>query len=257
VAKDLKILFCSLIRDKAEFIGDWYSRIRSIQSLRPSWTFNISLYENDSKDGSKEDLENLDWSFANWFNLSSEKNDKEYFIGLERKRIERLSSYRNLCIYQFGDLDSIDRIIMNDIDCSYDPKHAVEIIEKSLEWDIFSFASRDSGTGDEFYDRWATRRSPVDTWWDDKPYNTKGDNQTWTTGNGFVSYNPEGFKRGATFGYVNKRLKTHDSENAVVCENFRAFGFNKIGFDGRYNTMHVRDKHWHNKKDGSTTNNIQ
>lgn len=255
MAEDLKILFCSLIRDKAEFIDDWHSRIRSIKSQRPNWTFNISLYENDSEDGSKEKLDNLDWSFADWFKLSSEKNKKEYLIGLERKRIERLSAYRNLCIYQFGDLDSIDRIIMNDVDCSYDPEHAVEIIEKSLGWDAFSFASRDTGTGDEFYDRWATRRTPVDKWWDNKPYNKKGDNQTWTTGNGFVSYNPEAFKMGATFGYINKRLKTHDSENAVVCENFRAFGFNKIGFDGRYNTMHVRDKFWH-EKHGSTTNNI-
>tara|TARA_R100000152_G_C6777589_1_gene207552 strand:- start:2249 stop:3004 length:756 start_codon:yes stop_codon:yes gene_type:complete len=251
----MNILYCSLIRNKADFLDDWHSRIVSIKAIKPDWNFNISLYENDSEDGSKEKLENLDWSFAQTFKLSSEKNDKEYFIGLERKRIERLSAYRNLCIYQFGDLDSVDRVVMNDVDCSFDPAHAVEILEKSLDWDVFSFASRDTGTGDEFYDRWATRRRATDTWWDDKPYDTTGDNHVWTTGNGFVCYNPEGFKRGATFGYVNKRTKEHDSENVVVCENFRAFGLHKIGFDGRYNTMHERDKYWH-EKHGSTTNNI-
>ena len=106
------------------------------------------------------------------------------------------------------------------------------------------------------YDRWATRRESNESWWDDKPYNQNGDNLVWTTGNGFVCYNPEPFRRGFTFGYVNSRfpytdesanLKKHDVENAVVCENFRTAGFNKIAFNGKYNTMHRRDKNWHDE----------
>ena len=38
--------------------------------------------------------------------------------------------------------------------------------------------------------------------------------------------------------------KTHDVENAVVCENFRLIGFNRIGFNGKYNTVHNRDEKW-------------
>jgi hypothetical protein len=145
---------------------------------------------------------------------------------------------------------------MNDVDCLFNPKEAAEIIEESLNWDIYSFASRDDATGDEFYDRWATRRRSTDGWWDDKPYDQNGNNPVWTTGNGFVCYNPEPFRRGFTFGYVNNRsrfineeqkAKNHDVENAVVCENFRLIGFNKIGFNGRYNTIHNRDEKWWNE----------
>lgn len=251
----MEILFCALIRTKEPYLEDWYKRVRKIKELEPYWRINVSLYENDSEDRSKEVIEGFDWSFCDWFKFTSEKRGRKYFISTERKRIERLSSYRNLCVWQFGDLDSIDRIIMNDVDCRFKPEEAVEVIKESNHWDIYSFASRDDNTGNEFYDRWATRRNSSDGWWDDKAYNEDGDNPVWTTGNGFVCYNPEPFRRGLTFGYVNNRskyideenrLKNHDVENAVICENFRLIGFDKIGFNGKYNTYHSRDMTWWN-----------
>lgn len=250
----MDILFCSLIRSKEPYLANWYNNVRGIKALRPYWNFNISLYENDSEDNSVSLINSFDWSWCDWFKLNSEKRSRKYYISTERKRIERLSSYRNMCVWQFGDLDSIDRIVMNDVDCSFDPKEAVEIIEESLNWDVYSFASRDEATGDDFYDKWATRKGPKDSWWDNKStYDRNGNNIVWTTGNGFVCYNPEPFRRGLTFGYVNNRsqfvdkeknLKSHDVENAVVCENFRLIGFNRIGFNGRYNTIHSRDEKW-------------
>jgi len=250
----MDILFCSLIRSKEPYLANWYNNVRGIKALRPYWNFNISLYENDSEDNSVSLINSFDWSWCDWFKLSSEKRNRKYYIATERKRIERLSSYRNMCVWQFGDLDSIDRIVMNDVDCSFNPKEAVEIIEESLNWDVYSFASRDEATGDDFYDKWATRKGPKDSWWDNKStYDRNGNNIVWTTGNGFVCYNPEPFRRGLTFGYVNNRsqfvdkeknLKSHDVENAVVCENFRLIGFNRIGFNGRYNTIHSRDEKW-------------
>jgi hypothetical protein len=250
----MNILFCSLIRSKEPYLKKWHDNVKGIKALQPYWNFNVSLYENDSEDNSVELINSFDWKWCDWFKLTSEKRGRKYMMSTERKRIERLSSYRNMCIWQFGDLDSIDRIIMNDVDCDFNPRDAAEIIEESLKWDVYSFASRDSGTGDELYDRWATRREPSDKWWDDKPYDQNGNNLVWTTGNGFVCYNPEPFRRGITFGYANNRfpyidednsLKHHDVENAVVCENFRSIGFNKIGFNGKYNTVHSRDKKWH------------
>ena len=128
----MNILFCSLIRSKEPYLADWYNRIRGIKALQPYWNFNISLYENDSEDNSVPLINSFDWSWCDWFKLNSEKRDRKYYISTERKRIERLSSYRNMCVWQFGDLDSIDRIIMNDVDCSFDPKEAVEIGAKVL-----------------------------------------------------------------------------------------------------------------------------
>lgn len=262
----MKILFCSLVRSKEKFLVDWHARIKEIKSLRPDWTLNVSLYENDSEDNSKEVLRNLDWSFCDWYKLTSEDLNRKYFIGGERERIMRLSAYRNICIWQFGDLDLVDRIIMNDVDCGFDPKEAVEIIEESLNWDVYSFASRDTRTGDSFYDRWATRLDSGETFWGDHEYDLNGDNPVYVTGNGFTCYNPEPFRCGFTFGYVNHRgqpyyehtdpddpldvdaqergLKPHDVENAVVCENFRVLGFGKMAFNGKYNTMHHRDEIW-------------
>lgn len=249
----MKILFCSLIRSKEEFLFDWHARIKEIKSLRPDWTLNVSLYENDSEDNSKEVLRNLDWSFCDWYKLTSEDLNRKYFIGTERERIMRLSSYRNMCVWQFGDLDLVDRIIMNDVDCSFEPKEAVEIIEESMNWDVYSFASRDTETGDFLYDRWATRLNSEQGWWHEHEYDHNGNNPVWSTGNGFVCYNPEPFRCGFTFGYVNfrsrfadekKGLRTHDVENAVICENFRALGYGKIAFNGKYKTMHRRDKIW-------------
>jgi len=250
----MNILFCSLIRSKEPYLADWYNRVRGIKALQPYWNFNISLYENDSEDNSVSLINSFDWSWCDWFKLNSEKRDRKYYISTERKRIERLASYRNMCLWQFGDLDSIDCIIMNDVDCSFEPRDAVDIIEESLNWDVYSFASRDKATGDDFYDKWATRKGPKDSWWNSKStYDRNGNNLVWTTGNGFVCYNPEPFRRGFTFGYVNHRaqfvdkennLKAHDVENAVVCENFRLAGFDKIAFNGRYNTIHSRDEKW-------------
>ena len=236
---NLNILYCSLIRDKEYFLEKWLGNIKSLKNLRPNWNIYLSCYENDSVDKTKEVLKRLDYSFLSWVKITSEDTGKKLYFNKERDRVKNLAAYRNLCINQYADLDKIDRIIMHDVDCVYDPEKAVHLIEESLKWDILSGLSNPSNNDKIIYDSWVTRKDKMHKKWDYNSFIKSGINEVYSTGNGFVCYNPEPFKKGIYFGYILGN--DCDAENVTICENFSNAGYSKIAFDTRCNIKHFKN----------------
>lgn len=235
--ENLNILYCSLIRDKEKLLEKWIKNIRKIKALRPKWNISLSCYENDSKDDTKKVLQNLDYSFLNSHKITVENTGKKLHFNKERERVKNLAAYRNLCINQYADLDSIDRIIMHDVDCLYEPEDAVKLIEESLNWDVLSTISYPTEISNIVYDSWATRKNKSDKHWNHKDVIFPGINRVYSTGNGFVCYNPEPFKKGMGFGYLIN--DSHDCENVVICENYLNMGYDRIAFHADYKTRHI------------------
>lgn len=240
IQKDnLNILYCSLIRDKEYFLEQWLDNIKSLKNLKPNWNIYLSCYENDSADNTKEVLKNLDYSFLSWVKITSEDTGKKILFYKERERVKNLAAYRNLCVSQYANLDNIDRIIMHDIDCMYDPQEAIYLIEESLNWDILSGISHPFNNEKVLYDSWVTRKNKAHEKWEHNTLIKSGINKVYSTGNGLVCYNPMPFKKGIGFGYIIN--DTVDSENVVVCENFRENGYDKIAFDTRCKINHIKE----------------
>lgn len=237
--ENLNILYCSLIRDRENFLEEWIKNIRKIKALRPKWNISLSCYENDSKDDTKKVLQNLDYSFLNWHKITVENTGKKLYFNKERDRVKNLAAYRNLCINQYADLDKIDRIIMHDVDCTYDPQEAINLIEESQNWDILSGISYPFNNEKRLYDSWVTRKNKAHKKWNYKTPVKSGINKVYSTGNGLACYNPIPFKKGIGFGYIIDDIL--DSENVVVCENFRENGYNKIAFDTRCKISHMKE----------------
>ena len=237
VKSNISILYCALIRDNENILVEWINRIKQIKILRPQWNINLSCYENDSVDKTKEILKTLDYSFLSWYKITSENTGKKPLFNKERERVKNLAAYRNLCVRQYADLDSIDRIIMHDVDCLYEPEDAVKLIEESLNWDVLSTISYPTEISNIVYDSWATRKNKSDKHWNHKDVISPGINRVYSTGNGFVCYNPEPFKKGMGFGYLIN--DSHDCENVVICENYLNMGYDKIAFHADYKTRHI------------------
>lgn len=237
--ENLNILYCSLIRDRENFLEEWIKNIRKIKALRPKWNISLSCYENDSKDDTKKVLQDLDYSFLNWHKITVENTGKKLYFKKERDRVKNLAAYRNLCINQYADLDKIDRIIMHDVDCMYDPEEAVNLIEESLNWDILSGLSNPSYNEKILYDSWVTRKNKAHKKWNHDGFIKSGINEVYSTGNGFVCYNPEPFKKGIYFGYILGN--DCDAENVTICENFSNEGYSKIAFDTRCKIKHFKN----------------
>ena len=57
-----KILICSIVRDRARYLNLWLNQINMMIDRCPNYEFFLSVYENDSVDGSSKILKSLDFS---------------------------------------------------------------------------------------------------------------------------------------------------------------------------------------------------
>ena len=112
------------------------------------------------------------------------------------------------------------------------------------DYDIISPRSLETTTPSPtcMYDTWGTRMFDTDEWWR-TGFWFDGENHpqimdVWSTFNCFCKYKAEPIKNKITFSGFNERLNKFDCDTAVICENFRKHGFDKIALDTRYNVYH-------------------
>jgi hypothetical protein len=165
-------------------------------------------------------------------------------------------------------IDTFDKIAYIEPDVTYDADWCSELIlachprAAGVKPDVYSGWSLRSVKNPKesvfLYDSCATRQTATDTCWDFaaehdwRPVsliqtNLGGVNANclhhiWSTFNCLCVYNARPFVEGAQWGYINRRLNTGqqrvedevngggtiDADTAVMCEQFRARGYNKI-----------------------------
>jgi hypothetical protein len=147
-------------------------------------------------------------------------------------RVENLSKARNKAIEAGGFLSKVDYVLMVEGDLSFNMASVKELLNfKDIKpnFDIVSAVSiRKNGT---HYDWWATRTGPVykpEASELDPEYSRKHYGEYYSTSNGLVLYRAKPFQEGVRHGWINTVTKEFDCEMVVLCQNFRAKGYNNI-----------------------------
>lgn len=245
-----KIVISTIVRDGEKTAQDYYNSIKLLTENK-NYKFYLSLLENDSKDKTKDLLENYDWGFIEHIIKFDTTGDKKYGSVIKEERVKNLSIARNKTIeYAEKWINEADFVLLIDFDIHIDADNVFKMIEHEkymgFKCDLFSGLSlSEDGAGSEvkkglrFYDCWALRRDHVETWgdifsdWQENPIR-----EIWSNCSGIVLYNAEVFKSGVRFGYINHRLNHFDCDTVVVAEEMRTKGFNKIYVDQSCHFLH-------------------
>ena len=231
--KKEKILIYSIVRNIESKFEQYHFQVKKIVNTFPEYDFYFSIYENDSTDRTKKLLYSTDWSFFKGSSIIAENLNTEFFGSVKDPvRVENLSNARNKAIIAGGFIDEVDYVLMVEGDVKFDIKSIRELLsfkEVKPKFDVVSAISiRKNGT---HYDWWATRtsaqyvpdRSELDPKYESKPYG-----EYYSTSNGLVLYRAKPFQEGVRHGWINTVTKEFDCEMVVLCQNFRAKGYNNI-----------------------------
>ena len=239
-----KVLLYSIIRNRKRSVGVFHKQIKQIVTeFSKNYDFYVSIYENDSTDGTAQALFSLDWTFASGVSIISEKLNTEYFGSVkDATRVENLSHARNKAIEAGGFLDKVDYVLMVEGDVSYDMasvKRLLTFKEKEPDFDIVSSISiRRNGT---HYDWWATRTGPIfneERSEIEDDYRKKEYGRYYSTSNGLCLYRAKPFQEGARHHWINTVTGEFDCEMVVLCQNFQALGYKNIFINYKSKTLH-------------------
>jgi glycosyltransferase involved in cell wall biosynthesis len=232
-SKKEKVLLYSIVRNIEPKFDQYYSQIKKIVKTFPEYEFYLSVYENDSSDNTKSKLHTTDWSFLNGVSVVTENIQTDFYGSVKDPvRVENLSKARNKAIEAGGFLSKVDYVLMVEGDLSFNMASVKELLNfKDIKpnFDIVSAVSiRKNGT---HYDWWATRTGPVykpEASELDPEYSRKHYGEYYSTSNGLVLYRAKPFQEGVRHGWINTVTKEFDCEMVVLCQNFRAKGYNNI-----------------------------
>jgi glycosyltransferase involved in cell wall biosynthesis len=189
------------------------------------WEFGLSVFENDSTDGSNYWFhDNSDfWDHHSELVVATETLRTNYHGSVvNSERVHNLAAARNRCLDAVADLSIYDRVVFVEPDVTYDPAQMLELL--STDHDICSgYTSHPDG---RFYDTWATRRQPADEWWDGSI--PEAPTPVASTFNGVCVYRADPFAEGIRFSGHSPARGSFDCDTAVICELFRDAGHDDI-----------------------------
>lgn len=230
--KKEKILICSIARNDEDFYVNYYNRIKAMVDYFPEYEFYLSLYENDSTDSTKSLIFKQDYSmFAGVSIVSENINTKFYGSTKDEDRVKNLSIARNKTIDASNFLDSVDYVLVIDIDVEFKMPAVAKILNfKNLEpnFDIVAAATMRKRV---LYDQWATREGPeYDSAIQEnfEEYKKLPYKKYYSVSSGFCLYRAEPFKNGAKWSHINYVSGKPDCEMVVVCQDFSKRGYNNI-----------------------------
>ncbi len=226
------ILVYSVVRDEANYIDRYHSQLKDMVETFKEYEFVLSIYENDSTDGTPELIRKKDWSFFSDVSIISEKLKTNKYGSVKSKdRVRNLSIARNKAIEAKDFLSRADYIMMVEFDMRFDIDVIKQILEfKNLEPD-FDIVSGLTVNNHPIYDSWATRKGPRFTSHEEvrlfditsKPYD-----KYYATSNGVCLYRAEPFREGVRYGYINPVTRNYDCDTVVVCQDFHKLGYDNI-----------------------------
>lgn len=238
----MNILICSILRNEAKYLDRWHKQIKEMCTKFTDINFFLSIYENDSNDGSYEKVLGYDWDFVKAKMFITAKLNLPYFIGGKSPDRTSLLAYcRNTAMFSFAFLQNMDYVLFVEPDTEY----TLETVEKILYHEKFYGKKLDVFCGksvhpnsDHLYDSWGTRKTDSQLDWKEEDGQNGGFEPMWSAFNCLVLYNAEPIKRGIAFGGINQRLNIPDCDTVVICENFRKHGYDKIYWDTNLKVTH-------------------
>lgn len=231
----MRILICTIIRNRKPFLVKWQKQIFALQANNPEITFDLSVFENDSIDGSSVYIAKnqpiLEQQLGNVWITSSTEN-WPYFASIQAEnRVYYLAKARNRCLEQVDDLSSYNKILFIEPDIQYNANQLSRLL--TTDDDIaspYSLHPMDIQSHRWIYDSWATRLVSSDTGFKgprifDMPFRL----EVAATFNCFCVYNAKPFIEGARFSGINPLTQTWDCDTTNICYEFGLRDYNRIG----------------------------
>jgi hypothetical protein len=240
------ILISTIVRNRETYLNSWYDLLKTLVSLDKQNKYYLSIYENDSIDNSIEKISSFDFSFLEGYFFKTQNLTTPIFDSHSKsfERVNLISQARNNSIYSSIFLNKCSHLLSIEPDIIYKPQEIINEIINKGNYDIISPRSVDTDRNCFFYDDWGTRKEENDDCWKCFSPNILRNLDivpVWTTYNCLCFYNAEPFKKFITFGPFNPRLNKPDCDTAVVCENFRKYGYTNIVLNSKIEIYHSRD----------------
>lgn len=239
-----KILIYTIMRNRTDKIQQYYDQIVQLPQQYPEFDWYLSIYENDSNDGTKSIFHQMDLSmFTKSCITMANIGTVHYGSVTDEDRVRNLANARNNAALAHDFYKEVDYLMMVESDVRY----PIETVGKLL-----TFTER---TGEEFdivsgvlwgdenrghWDTWGTRRNADEEWgslhpnWQEVSYG-----KYYVTCNGIGIFKAQAFRDGARYGYINERLGgKHDCDTAIICEEFIKRGYDKIFIDHTADIYH-------------------
>lgn len=227
-----KILLYSIIRNESKYVDSYHNKLVNIVKHFPDNEFYLSIYENDSTDGTKQKILAKDWSMFSGVSIISEDVQTKYYGSVkDGDRVRNLSIARNKAIEAAGFINDVDYVMMIEADVEFDMNVVSKILNFKNVVPDFDIVSGITIRNKRLYDQWATRKKPV---YDegiypiDDDYKMKAYDRYYSTSNGICLYRAKPFQEGIRYGWVNKVTNEFDCEMVVVCQSFHDAGYNNV-----------------------------
>jgi len=245
------------MRNSDKSILRWWNKVKEITEKYPLIEFDLSVYENDSTDETKKFLqttvvEECKNYFSDIFIKCENLETQAFGSVVSSQRVLNLANARNECLHQCVDINSYDYFLSVEADADFHVGTLHYLFDNIQNWDILSGASY-YPLSKGFYDCWATRRTANEDRWD-KPMGRLFDPsiplfkgplsdlnpkslasrideivEVHSTFNLVCLYRAKPITEGHLFGGYSQNLDSFDCDTAVICENFRRAGYNRIG----------------------------
>jgi hypothetical protein len=241
------ILIYSIFRNSGAIVDTYYHQLREfVTKFSDQYNFFLSIYENDSKDNTKEKLQKLDLSFIKHSLISENINTPTFSSIPDENRVRNIAAARNKAIHSCNFLPNADWVMMLESDLKYD----IDCIEKLLNFksnhnlknvDIVSAILWEKRN--KHYDTWGTRRNAEEYWgglfedWSQHDYK-----KYYATCNGIALFKAEAIRKGAIYDGYSKRFKKFDCDTANICEKFHEHGYSDIFINHKAHCYHLKNK---------------
>ena len=229
----MRILICSIIRNRRPYLFNWKDLILCLADENPDIFFDLSVYENDSTDGTAEYLHSILPELQKELyqvSITCEKNDKPYFPSVkDEDRVTLLAEARNRTLDQM-DLDVYDKIVFIEPDVDYDPDLISELFYMTSDiCSPYSLQPENYPSFPWIYDCWATRvKMTDDEFTGPNLYEMPPCLEVDSTFNCFCVYKAKPFQEGARFSGINPTTGTWDCDTTNICAEFAQRGYDQI-----------------------------
>jgi len=229
----MRVLICTIIRNREPFLFGWKDLILCLMDENPGITFDLSVYENDSTDGTQEHLGKLIPELKAELNKVIVTSTEEYspYFGSVRDedRVTLLAGARNRTLDQM-DLSVYDKILFMEPDIDFDPEELSQLFY--TDDDIcspYSLHPIEYQNHRWIYDSWATRLNITDDIFrGPRIFEMPESLEVQSTFNCFCVYKAKPFKEGARFSAINPMTDHWDCDTTNICVEFIKRGYKQI-----------------------------
>ena len=209
-----------------------------LKDENPGITFDLSVFENDSTDGTVQYLSSIEEELDKELNnvwITCVKKDWPYFSSIRgEERVKYLAQARNECLEQADKavgLKHYDKVVFIEPDIDYDPEQISQLFW--VDDDIaspYSVHPLNVQSHRWIYDSWATRLSVEDDIFKGpRIFEMPPRLDVVATFNCFCVYYAKPFAEGARFSGINPWSQTWDCDTTNICYEFSMRGYDRIG----------------------------